>query len=50
MNFIRRLELAKVDETLTELAQQRRDAPRADKPFIMARIDFWLDQRLKLMR
>jgi len=50
MNILHQIELANVDRTLTELSKQKREAPKRDRPFIMARIDLWLDRRLALMK
>lgn len=50
MNWVKRIELARVDETLTELSKEMKSAKAEDRPFFLARIDFWLDQRLALMK
>jgi hypothetical protein len=49
MQYFRRRELEQVDEILRELALKKRTVPPREKHIILARIDMWLDQRIRLM-
>lgn len=43
------VEITKIDLVLIELRFQWYAASMSDKQFVLARIDYWLDQRLELM-
>lgn len=44
-----KIEITRIDLMLVDLRKQWKAADPEDKPYALARIDYWLDQRLALM-